>query len=204
MNRFILTAIHLGLASTLAACSPPPPQAPVGADLPDAGPDGVYKVEFPETADPETRALLMTVSEDVTRQCREDAEPNFHFDESTPRPQAMIKLAFITQCLKSPRLEDKQVFLVGHADRRGTEAYNLELALERARKIKQALIDQGVDADRLQLGTMGESAAVGGEDKAFSHGYDRRVDIMVLGKTASPIASGVTPYIPVDADAPEG
>jgi outer membrane protein OmpA-like peptidoglycan-associated protein len=179
-----------------AACNTPAPEAPNEAQLPDAGADGVYRVDFPQPTQPETRHLLMTVSEDLTRHCEEP--PHFRFDETEPRAQARVELAFVTQCLKESGLDEHQIFVVGHADRRGTDEYNLELALDRAREVKAILVDQGIPSDRLLLGTMGEAAAVGGEGQFFSHGYDRRVDLVVVGKDASPEASGVVPYIPVD------
>lgn len=193
-------ATTLALSLTLvasAACDIRTPEAPNTAGLPDAGADGVYTVEFPEPAPGETRHLLMTVSEDLSTYCGDG--PHFRFDESTPRAQGRVKLAFVTQCLESDALADHQVFVVGHADRRGDAEYNLELALERAQEARDILVEQGVSPDRLHIGTMGESAAVGGEGSSFSHGYDRRVDIVVVGKGAAPEASGVVPYIPADA-----
>ncbi len=191
------TPLALCLAFASAACDVRTPDAPNTADLPDAGSDGVYTVEFPEPAPAETRHLLMTVSEDLSTHCKE--MPHFPFDEAKPRAQARVKLAFVTQCLKTDELADLQVFVVGHADRRGDVEYNLDLALRRAQEVRDMLVKQGVSADRLRIGTMGESAAVGGEGSAFSHGYDRRVDIVVLGKDAAPEESGVVPYIPTDA-----
>lgn len=196
MTRLTTLTTTLGLLLTATACDPAPPTTPATADLPDAGADGTYRVDFPEPVQPEARHLLMTVSEDVTKRC--NLTPHFPFDEAEPRPQGRVKLAFLAQCLKSEPLEDLDVFVVGHADRRGTDEYNLELALERAKTVKEMLVDNGVAPERLNLGTAGESFAVGGDARFHSHGFDRRVDILFLGQNASPEASGVVPYIPVD------
>jgi len=188
----------VGLALGLLACSTEPPQTPVGAELPDPGPDGTYRVEFPEPAEPEVRHLLMTVSEDVTKRC--NLTPHFPFDDAEPLAQGRIKLAFVAQCLKSNQLDGHDVFLVGHADSRGSDEYNLELALERAKEVKKMLVEDGVAPERLNLGTAGETFALGGTDDLHSYGYDRRVDVMILGQNAKPEASGVIPYIPLEKD----
>ncbi len=191
----ILTKLPIAiLLATLTGCQIQPPVSPNGADLPDAGSDGTYHVDFPDQAQPETRHLLMTVSEDMSSRC--GMEPHFAFDKAEVKPQGRVKLAFVAECLKSNALDDYDVMLVGHADRRGTDDYNYDLALERAKNVKKILAGYGVSADRLRLGTKGEQVAVGGDEKFFSHGFDRRVDVIILGQDAAPEESGVRPYVP--------
>lgn len=49
------------------------------------------------------------------------------------------------------------MFIAGHSDSTGSEYPNLLLSAERARAVKQALVERGIPADRLQLEAMGTS-----------------------------------------------
>jgi outer membrane protein OmpA-like peptidoglycan-associated protein len=62
----------------------------------------------------------------------------------------------IAVCLRSQPLADKRVVLVGHADARGSTYDNLELGLERANEVKQALVETGVSPDRIETYSRGE------------------------------------------------
>ena len=62
--------------------------------------------------------------------------------------------------------EKGQDFTVtGHCDERGTVEYNLALGQRRADSVKAWLVRMGVNADRVQTGTMGKEAPV-------THGRD--------------------------------
>jgi outer membrane protein OmpA-like peptidoglycan-associated protein len=49
------------------------------------------------------------------------------------------------------------MFIAGHADSTGSEYPNLLLSAERARAVKQALVERGIPADRLELEALGTS-----------------------------------------------
>lgn len=49
------------------------------------------------------------------------------------------------------------IVCVGHTDDIGSESYNMELGLRRAKVVADYMIDQGVDAGALQLESAGES-----------------------------------------------
>lgn len=195
MHRSKLATIIIasGLAA-LYGCSAQPPAQNPSADLPDPGPDGQYERDFPEAKDGETRALTMIVSQDMQARC-DALEPHFEFDVEKPRPQGHAKLAAVADCLNLDGVRQLDVRLVGHADVRGTEPYNHELARDRATQVQQALVAQGVDPSRLQVVSRGEldAKAPGTE---YAHGYDRRVDIELLGRDRAPVVSGVDPAAP--------
>ena len=69
------------------------------------------------------------------------------------------------------------VDLSGHTDLQGGEENNQQLSLARAKAVKQALIAQGVNAERIQLFAFGEQQPLVANTKQPINFYDRRVDI---------------------------
>ena len=84
-------------------------------------------------------------------------------------------------------MADRNVTLVGRADERGSAAYNEELGLRRANRIKALLVEYGLAASRIQVDTKGEKAAVGTQPQ-YAPGFDRRVDVVVRGGSRGPTA----------------
>jgi outer membrane protein OmpA-like peptidoglycan-associated protein len=68
---------------------------------------------------------------------------------------------------------------VGRADARGSNAYNVDLGRRRAESIKKALVDAGVDEERIVISSEGKAGAVGSDSGMYSYGYDRRVDVSI-------------------------
>lgn len=193
MSSFFHTD-HLAAAAALAvlasACAVTPEQPAATADLPPAGADGEYHVKLPAPSPGEARLLEMTVSEDVSAKCT--LEPHFHFDEAKPRAQGYEKIQALAGCLNDPAVRDHDVALIGRADERGSDAYNMNLAKERALKVKNLLIEHGVAGARLHVSVRGESGAKQG-DGLHSHGFDRRVDVELMNVTHAPVESEVSP-----------
>jgi peptidoglycan-associated lipoprotein len=68
----------------------------------------------------------------------------YGFDESTLSPEAQDKLQKLSECLK--QRQAKKVVIAGHADERGTTAYNVALGNRRAEAAKKYLADLGAGA----------------------------------------------------------
>lgn len=68
----------------------------------------------------------------------------------------------------------RPVQLVGHADPRGTEEYNMALSERRAQSVRDRLIRLGVDKKKLSTLPKGELEATGTDESGWAH--DRRVD----------------------------
>ena len=175
-------SIALALVLT-AACHPQPPeQAENVVRMPDPGADGEYEVDFPDPTDGEARHLRMSLSDDLRALCGFDA--HFAFDVDEPRPQDDANIELLATCLNAPELMEHPVRVVGHADRRGTDEYNVALAKRRADNIRKLLVDHGVDPDRIVAASQGEYAAKAGtpvsDEDRFTHGYDRRVHIELM------------------------
>jgi outer membrane protein OmpA-like peptidoglycan-associated protein len=86
------------------------------------------------------------------------AKELFDFDKATLRmPQP--RLDEIADVLKrNPKIAD--VDITGHTDRLGSEEYNLDLSLRRARAVKDYLVSKGVESDRLRANGKGEANPV--------------------------------------------
>ncbi len=83
---------------------------------------------------------------------------NFDFDRYVIRPDARSKLDDLVGKLRSVNLE--VVIAVGHADRIGSDAYNMKLSVRRADSVKAYLVSKGVAASRIYTEGKGERQPV--------------------------------------------
>jgi OmpA-OmpF porin, OOP family len=141
--RTALSAIALlafvGCATTPA---PEPQPAPIPAPAPTP-----RAVEAPPPA-PKPVAEKATIA----------TESYFDFDRAVIRPDARTKLDEQVGKLRDVNLE--VVIAVGHADRIGSDAYNMKLSLRRADSVKAYLVSKGVPASRIYTEGKGERQPV--------------------------------------------
>jgi len=154
------------------------------AKLPDPGADGVYSIDWPELGKGADRYISIDLGPDSLESCRK-VSPKFPFDSAKTRAQDRAALQALASCLNHPSMADRTLNLVGRADEKGTDAYNEELGKKRAERIRDILVKNGVGADRIRLGSAGEAGAVGSKPD-YSAGYDRRVDVIIVGGTHAP------------------
>ncbi|NND93906.1 MAG: OmpA family protein [Flavobacteriales bacterium] len=74
---------------------------------------------------------------------------------------------------------EKQFFITGHTDIKGSESYNLRLGLQRAQLIADGLIHRGVSANLLTVRSQGENQPLI-EGKEADQQRNRRVEIRPL------------------------
>lgn len=70
--------------------------------------------------------------------------------------------------------------LVGHTDNIGIESVNQKLSMDRAEALKQALINQGIAADRIETAGMGSVQPVADNANENGRSQNRRVDLQVI------------------------
>jgi outer membrane protein OmpA-like peptidoglycan-associated protein len=72
-----------------------------------------------------------------------------------------------------------QVFIIGHTDNTGREAYNMRLSTSRAEAVGVYLIDKGIDPTRITFEGKGSTEPIG--DNTFEEGRqkNRRVEIIL-------------------------
>ena len=113
-------------------------------------------------ADVDMQVFAMPLTLDpALREACQSADATFYFptDVSETTESSKDDVKRLVACLKSPALAARKVEAVGHADPRGTEAYNDELANDRAQSVAKLLIECGLDADRIDVISKGESMA---------------------------------------------
>jgi outer membrane protein OmpA-like peptidoglycan-associated protein len=83
------------------------------------------------------------------------------------------------------------VIVQGHTDATGSEEHNQSLSERRASAVRNQLVNEGVDPDRLATMGFGESSPVASNDSESGRQRNRRVDILLRAK-AGPLreASG--------------
>lgn len=122
------------------------------------------------------------VSEDLARQCQlqlGDVEraPKFGLDEFELLPEDRDVLTKVAACITTGPLQGRRLQLVGRADPRGTDEYNLGLGERRARTVGSYLERLGVRSTQLATMTRGELDARGRDDASWQR--DRRVDLVL-------------------------
>ena len=152
------------------ACNPPKPMS-VSVPAPPPPPAPKPRVVTP-------------VSEKVTLK----ADTLFDFDKATLRPNGKRELDDLVEKLKP--IDVDSIIDIGHADRFGSDAYNMKLSLKRAESVKAYLVSKGVPANRILTEGKGEREPVTkpGECKGPATKKviaclqpDRRVEIEVIG-----------------------
>jgi OmpA-OmpF porin, OOP family len=68
-----------------------------------------------------------------------------------------------------------RIEIEGHTDSQGSDAYNLKLSEKRAKAVKEALIQRGIEGDRLISKGYGETQPVDTNDTAAGRANNRRV-----------------------------
>lgn len=73
--------------------------------------------------------------------------------------------------------------VVGHTDDVGDDAYNLDLSRQRAEAVGKYLVNVGVDASKIIMTGAGESSPIASNATDEGRAENRRVEVLVLGRT---------------------
>ena len=103
--------------------------------------------------------------------------PKFDTDSTGLSPEDTKVLDQVATCLTTGPLKGRSLQLVGRADSRGTESYNMALGANRAHQVMTYLQQKGVTA-KMNETSRGALDATGHDDASYRN--DRRVDL-VLG-----------------------
>ena len=125
----------------------------------------------------------LAVSPDIAAACNlkvsaDVVNPTFDYDKDELLASDRAILDQIATCLSTGALKGRKVQLVGRADPRGTEEYNLGLGSKRANSVGQYLGRLGVAAAQLAETSRGALDASGTDEAGWKK--DRRVDIVLV------------------------
>jgi peptidoglycan-associated lipoprotein len=149
-----------------ATPEPPPPatQKAQAASVPVKDDDGSHSE--------------VNIAPDIRKLCGiTESEALFDFDSSKVRKGDHPVLEKLVQCFTTGPLAGKTMRLVGHADPRGDDEYNVALGGRRSSNIKTYLVGLGLKDAQGETTSRGEMDAVGTDDASW--GKDRRVDIVL-------------------------
>jgi OmpA-OmpF porin, OOP family len=167
-----------------AAPSPPPPPEPAPARPPAATPD--YPLEpapspppAAEQPPPREADSITTGSLDCQSRFRRLLDLqiiNYGYNRAAAEvsPELIDKLVAVGRSCPTVRLE-----VVGHSDSIGSPTFNRALSERRAAVIVEALVQQGIAADRLIAVGHGEREPVASNRTAEGRARNRRVEWVV-------------------------
>jgi len=104
----------------------------------------------------------------------------FAVGETELLPSAEQSLNDVIELLESE--PDKAIRIEGHTDSTGPASLNLRLSEARANAVRDALIELGIDATRLNAVGMGEDFPIATNQTEDGRDRNRRVDVIVLNE----------------------
>lgn len=118
------------------------------------------------TARSEARGQVMTISGEA-----------FASGQHQLRPEARENLQKVIDLINAS--PGANVLIEGHTDSQGSANLNQVLSQRRAEAVREALIQQGVDAGRLRAMGLGEDRPIADNSTAEGRGRNRRVEVIV-------------------------
>lgn len=109
----------------------------------------------------------------------------FAFDSTELKSGAKRTLDNVADFLRE--YPNRAIMIEGFTDSRGSENYNEQLSDERANAVKRVLQENGIQASRIQTRGYGESYPVATNNTEAGRQENRRVEIVLSGKTNQPV-----------------
>jgi peptidoglycan-associated lipoprotein len=184
-----LRAILIGtFAAGLAACGGGAQATVKVKTKPVVKKDKPKPVEAP-VEEPKQITENISVSMDLAEACdlkvdeKTHVNPKFNYDRQELLPEDRRVLEMIATCLNTGTLKGRSINLVGRADPRGTDEYNLALGSRRAYSVSGYLEKIGVGKGQMFEKTRGSLDATGTTENGWQN--DRRVDIVLMAPNNS-------------------
>lgn len=102
----------------------------------------------------------------------------FESGDTSLEPEARDQLDDVVRLVEGE--PDKQIRIEGHTDSTGSSSANMRISRLRAESVRDALVEQGIDVDRIQALGMGEDFPIASNDSADGRRKNRRVDVILL------------------------
>ncbi|MBA3259203.1 MAG: OmpA family protein [Gemmatimonadales bacterium] len=174
-HRLIVAVVGIGLL-TSACGSKEVAEAPEPVSETPMPPAPAMPASTPvvvERLDPDADAWRMTLEKQI----------NFDLDRADLSPEARAIVAAKVGVLRS--LPGLTLRIDGHADQRGSDEYNLALSNRRAAEAKRFMVQQGIDAGRLETVGYGEERPLDPGNGENAWAMNRRAGFQVTGGSVS-------------------
>jgi peptidoglycan-associated lipoprotein len=122
----------------------------------------------------------VSLSQNIRDLCKiddSDRSPKFDFDSTQLSSADRDILQQVAKCMTDGALKGKNIELIGRADPRGEQEYNMTLGSSRATSAHKYLTGLGIAEGRMSETSRGALDATGHDEEGWSK--DRRVDIRV-------------------------
>lgn len=124
--------------------------------------DTVY-MNGPEPTDDDVNEAIIQVAETL----------EFEFDKAIIKRESYGDLEALTNLLLIR--DDLVIKMEGHTDNQGTEEYNMKLSKDRVEAVKQFLVANGVEAERIKTSYFGETKPIADNGTREGRATNRRV-----------------------------
>jgi peptidoglycan-associated lipoprotein len=164
----------LGLCFTAACSATPTPKS--ARDTSSAS--TLAKNESAPAAQSPASSTNVAIDDAILRACniRSD-EAYFPFDSSNLESSDLSPLGAVAKCFTVGALKGHALKLVGRADPRGDDEYNMVLGQSRADRVGDALSRDGLGRTRITSTSRGDLDAKGHDESGWTK--DRRVDVLL-------------------------
>ena len=178
--KYAAAIVFVSIAVATGCASDPPKPAAAPAPVATAATPAATTEKVVEKPGDNPSQSNINISDEIRKACGiTDAEAFFSYDSANVRPQDKSVLKKLADCFSTGPLRGRELRLVGHADPRGEEEYNMVLGGRRADNVKSAIAAEGLSEAKIATTSRGKLDATGTEEASWAK--DRRVDV-VLGR----------------------
>ncbi len=190
-DRSVNTYLFAGIGGKFDVGGKRVPEYHMVQAVPAAGPPIARSVQTvappvvmtpPETP-PETPSVPLStgvsIDDTILAQCH-IAHPKafFEFDKSNLSACDLTTIDEVAACFATGPLAGRKLDVVGHADPRGSDDYNLKLGESRADSVSRYLERGGVSGKDISTESVGKREATGVDENGWA--YDRRVELHLV------------------------
>jgi outer membrane protein OmpA-like peptidoglycan-associated protein len=104
----------------------------------------------------------------------------YDFDKATIRKESQTELNLLIKLLND--IPKMRIELSSHTDNKGTEKYNLELSEKRSKSVVEYLVNNGIDANRLESKGYGFSEPIAPNTTDAGRQLNRRTEFKILSR----------------------
>lgn len=171
--RSLVSGSAMVLLLAVCGCSKKPAQTPLNEAGNDEAPASVAEKPATDTTS------SIEVAENIAQACGlASSETFFEYNSARLNKVADDMFARLATCFTTGPLASRTMTVVGHADPRGDDEYNLTLGGSRAGSVADALEQKGLPAAQVKTSSRGELDATGSDEASWSR--DRKVALLLV------------------------